>query len=82
MLVLLWQGNIKHLCDFLLWMDQITEKMVNHLLNQFHPIPKTTTCDKSCAGGCPFDHAEWASAKSYHPACFLKETNRNLFVWA
>ena len=32
MLVFLWQGNIKQLCDFLLWMDQITEKMV---INRF-----------------------------------------------
>ena len=87
MLVFLWQRNIKHLCDFLLWMDQVTEKMVinrflSPFLNLVSPNTKKNTCDKSCAGGCPFDHPEWASAKSYDPACFLKETNRNLLVWA
>ena len=45
MLVFLWQGNIKHLCDFLLWMDQITEEMVinrflSPFLAQFYPIPR------------------------------------------
>ena len=51
----------------------------------FNPVSPNTqknTCDKSCTGGCPFDHPEWASAKSYDPAFFLKETNRNLLVWA